>query len=257
MSNPADPWKPTPPEQPPTPEPEPRRPLLWLLFIAAIIGIVIAMARAFPEAVRTPDDWGSVIYSLGVVALVSAGLFRIRGRLQVMRHLRHAAIWAAIVAVLALGFAYADELEGVSQRVRIAFSGGAPVATAERELVIPRDETGSFVVVAQVNGERVRFLVDTGATETVLSPDDARRLGVDPDALNYDRQSETANGLGYGASHVAERLEVGAIRFDGFPMVVNKAPMSTSLLGMSFLDRLESYEVRGRTLTLKWRDGAG
>jgi len=256
MPNPDDPWKPTPPDQPPAPESDRGRPVLWLLFIAAIIGIVIAMARAFPEAVRTPDDWSYVIYGLGMVVLVTSGLFRIRSRLQVAQHLRHAAIWAGIVAVLALGFAYADELEGVSNRVRIAFSGGAPVATAERELVIPRDETGSFVIVAQVNGQRVRFLVDTGATETVLSPDDARRLGVDPDALRYDRQSETANGMGYGATHVVERLEVGAIRFDAFPMVVNKAPMSTSLLGMSFLDRLESYEVRGRTLTLKWRSEA-
>lgn len=244
MSNPDGPWKPDPPEQPQAPAPEPGRPVLWLLFIAAIVGIVIAMARAFPEAVRTPDDWSSVIYGLGLVVLVSSGLFRIRDRLQVMQHLRYAAIWAAIVAVLALGFAYADEVEGVTHRVRIAFSGGAPVATGERELVVPRDETGSFVIVAQVDGQRVRFLVATGATETVFSPDDARRLGVDPDALRYDRQSETANGLGYGASHVVERLEVGAIRFDAFPMVVNKAPMSTSLLGMSFLDRLESYEVR-------------
>ena len=86
MSNPDGPWKPEQPDQPPAPAPEPGRPVLWLLFIAAMIGIVIAMARAFPEAVRTPDDWGSVIYSLGVVVLVSAGLFRIRSRLQIAQH---------------------------------------------------------------------------------------------------------------------------------------------------------------------------
>ncbi|ALL12019.1 hypothetical protein [Caulobacter henricii] len=112
------------PEDPPEPEEERDRPVLWLIFIAAIIGIVIAMTRAFPEAVRTPEDWSSVIYSLGLLVLVSSGLFSFRDRLQLAQHLRHAAIWGAIVAVLALGFAYADDLEGVSNRVRVAFSGG-------------------------------------------------------------------------------------------------------------------------------------
>ncbi|OYX92465.1 MAG: hypothetical protein B7Y78_10245, partial [Caulobacter sp. 35-67-4] len=79
----------TPEQPPPPPAPERGRPVLWLLFVAAIIGIVIAMARAFPEAVRTPDDWSYVIYGLGMVVLVTSGLSRIRGRLQVMQHLRY------------------------------------------------------------------------------------------------------------------------------------------------------------------------
>jgi aspartyl protease family protein len=254
MADDKSPWVSREPDPPSNPEPSRGRPVLWLMFIAAVVGVVIAMVRAFPEAVRTPDDWTDIAYGLGMVVLVTAGLSRIR-RGAIVQHLRYAAIWAVIVAVIALGFAYRVEVKAVGDRLRIAFSGGSPVAASEREVVIPRDESGHYVVVAKVNGQRVLFMVDTGATDTVLSPDDARRIGVDVDALRFDREAETANGVGYGAHYAAEALEVGALRLDGFKMVVNKAPMSTSLLGMSFLNRLDSFEFGRETLTLKWRDG--
>lgn len=257
MSNEGGPWKgdgsrpgPAPAS---APAPEPGRPWLWLVLVAALAGIVVALIRAFPEAVRTPDDWTSVAYGVGVVVLVCSGVARVK-RHQIGQHLRHAAIWAAIVAVVALVFAYRQDLGAVPRDLRIAFSGGSPVATGEREMIIPQDESGAFVVIAKVNGERVRFLVDTGATDTVLSPEDASRLGLDVEALSYDRAAMTANGLGYGAAYAAERLEVGEIRIDDFPMTVNKAPMGVSLLGMSFLNRLESFEAGRGRLTLKWRE---
>jgi len=191
-----------------------------------------------------------------MVLVVTAGISRIR-RDAIAQHLRYATIWAAIVAAVALGFAYRAELKDVADHLKIAFSGGSPVATGEHEMVIPQDESGAYVVIAKVNGQRVLFMVDTGATDTVLSPDDARRLGVNMETLRFDREAETANGLGYGAHYAADTLQVGAIRFDDFKMTINKAPMSTSLLGMSFLSRLESFEFGRGKLTLKWRDGTG
>jgi aspartyl protease family protein len=101
----------------------------------------------------------------------------------------------------------------------------------------------------------VRFIVDTGATGVVLSPDDARRIGVDMAGLRYTEVAETANGIGYGAPLTADRLEVGPIAMSDFKMSVNQAPMSASLLGMSFLRRLESFRVEDHKLVLRWRDG--
>lgn len=258
MSNEEGPWggQGAPPAATPDPEPARGRSWLWPLFIAAVVGIVIAMARAFPESVRKPEDWTDVAYGLGMVLVVTAGISRIR-RDAIAQHLRYAAIWAGIVAVVALGFAYRAEFKDVSDHLKIAFSGGSPVATGEHEMVISQDESGAYVVIAKVNGQRVLFMVDTGATDTVLSPDDARRLGVNLEALRFDREAETANGLGYGAHYAADSLQVGAISFDDFKMTINKTPMSTSLLGMSFLSRLESFEFGRGKLTLKWRDGTG
>jgi aspartyl protease family protein len=254
MSNEEGPWGASNVQPEPASDPEPARgrPWLWLIFAAAVVGLVIALTRAFPEAVRTSDDWTDVAYRVGLVLVVTAGVSRIpRG--AIVQHLRYAAIWMAIVAVLALGLAYRAEFTDVGNHLKIAFSGRNAVATGERELVIPQDAGGAYVVVAKVNGQRVVFMVDTGATDTVLSPDDARRLGVDVDRLHFDRVAETANGLGYGAHYAAQSLEVGAIRLDDFKMTINKAPMSTSLLGMSFLNQLESFEFGRGKLTLKWR----
>ncbi|WP_293902733.1 TIGR02281 family clan AA aspartic protease [Phenylobacterium sp.] len=254
MSNGRGPWDIEPPK--PAPAPMRRRPWLWLLFVVALGGIVAALARAFPEALRTRDDWASVGYSAGVLILLASGLARFR-REAVGRYLRHAAIWVAIVAVLALGLAYREELAGVPQRLRLAFSPGAPVTTGDHELVIPQNDQGGFVVVGKVNGQRVRFVVDTGATDTVLSPDDARRLGIPVDSLAYESEAETANGTGYGAPYAVQSLEIGPIAMGDFKLTINKAPISSSLLGLSFLNRLESFEFRGRKLILKWRDAGG
>jgi len=155
--------------------------------------------------------------------------------------------------VLVLGVAYRAELAGVVQKVRVEFSSAYPVSTGPRELVVNQDESGSFVVMGHVNGQPVQFLVDTGASDVVLSPDDARRLGIDLAALKFDQPTDTANGLGYGAQTVIDSLAVGDIRFEAVPVMINQTPMAHSLLGMTFLRRLESFHVQGTKLYLKAR----
>jgi aspartyl protease family protein len=228
---------------------------LWILFLVALVGIILALTRAFPDSIRGRDGWADVAYFAGLLVLLSAGALRARpGRWA--QHLRHAAVWAAVVAVLAVGFAYRDVFAAAPQRLKLAFSDGEPVVGPDRELIVPQDESGAFVVVGRVNGQRVRFLVDTGASDTVLSPEDARRLGIDVGALRYDHQAESANGLVGGARFTADSLQVGPIRLQGFPMYVNQAPMHGSLLGLSFLNRLAAFEVRDHKLILKWRESA-
>ena len=127
------------------------------------------------------------------------------------------------------------------------------MATGARELVVSQDPDGGFYLMGQVNGQIVRFLVDTGASDIVLSAADAERVGIETSRLSFDHPSETANGVGYAAPSTVESLAVGSIRFDGVPVLVNQAPMSSSLLGMSFLKRLESFRVSGRKLYLTRR----
>lgn len=254
MSDDQGPWSRAASAPPPIPPAAPRTGLWVLLLVVGLVGLVIALARALPGAVRGPDDWASVGYDVALAALISAGVLR-AGRGAWRRRLRHAAIWAVIVAALALGFAYRDIFTGAARRLQVAFSPGALVATGDHELTIPQDAGGAFMVLAKVDGQPVRFMVDTGASDTVLSPDDARRLGVNLDTLTYDRGAETANGVGHGAAYAAQTFELGPIRLDNVRMTINQAPLSTSLLGMSALGRLDSFEVRGGKLILRWRDG--
>lgn len=217
---------------------------------------MLALTRIFPEAMRTQDDWSNVAYFSALLVVVTAGALRaVQGGL--VRHLRHAAIWVALAAVAALGFAYREELAGVPRHLQLAFSTGRAVTVGDHELEIPQDDQGAFEVIGRVDGQPVRFLIDTGASDTVLSPADARRLGIDPGKLRYDEEAETANGRGYAAPYVVRRLEVGPIALENFRVAINQAPMNGSLLGLSFLNRLASFEIHGRKLFLKWRDGAG
>jgi clan AA aspartic protease (TIGR02281 family) len=120
------------------------------------------------------------------------------------------------------------------------------------ELVIRAWPRGHFVVDAEVEGTPLTFLVDTGASDVVLSPDDARRLGLEPRTLDYSREYQTANGVVRAAPVTLRELRLGQLQLYDLDASVNERPLPMSLLGMSFLDRLQSYEVTDGRLVLRW-----
>ncbi|HYJ36906.1 MAG TPA: TIGR02281 family clan AA aspartic protease, partial [Rhizomicrobium sp.] len=120
------------------------------------------------------------------------------------------------------------------------------------ELTVSEGQGGHFLVYGTINGARIAFLIDTGATDIVLAPEDAKRLGIDLDRLSFDRPFGSANGIGYGAKAVVASLGVGPIQFSDVEVSINKSAMGTSLLGMAFLKRLKSYSVSGGKLILRW-----
>ncbi|HPA37434.1 MAG TPA: TIGR02281 family clan AA aspartic protease [Phenylobacterium sp.] len=225
---------------------------LWIGLVTAICAMVFGLAAAYPGAVSTDEDWMWAIRGLGFAVLLSAALLR-AGPIAWRQALRHITIWGALVVGLLMGYAYRGELQDMGQKVLAEVSGGRPVTTRTSELVVTADEGGGFMVVGQLDGKPVRFLVDTGASDIVLSPADAERLGYDPKTLKFDRPSETANGIGYGAEVMADNVSVGPIRFDKVPVSINQAPMRQSLLGMSFLNRLEGVRIEGDKLYLKYK----
>jgi len=120
-------------------------------------------------------------------------------------------------------------------------------------MVFAQDRGGDFLVIGSANETPVKFLVDTGASDIVLSPSDAERAGIDIARLKFDRTFETANGEGRGAAFTLDELQIGNMKLFNVPVSVNRATMQTSLLGMAFLSRMKSFEFRGRKLTLRWR----
>ena len=250
MTDDNSPWVGTSPRR--QPQLPPRTPWVWLAVIAVVMGGLWLLSRAFPGRVASGDDRIQLLRLVVILVIVSAWLSRMR-RGDWARTARYAAIWIGVFAVGLGAYAFRDSFGGVGDRLKSEFSGSYPVAASgDRRLVVAEADGGGFLVTGAVNGQAVQFLVDTGSTDTVLSPADAQRLGIDIGALSYSRHAETANGVGSGAPYTAERLEVGAIRIDNMPMVVNQAPLSVSLLGMSFLQRLRSYQVRGHRLYLTW-----
>ncbi len=114
-----------------------------------------------------------------------------------------------------------------------------------------REEDGLFYVSARINGEVVRLIVDTGASFTVLSPEDARRIGVDPARITFAESADTAAGASPMARIVLANLEIGQNVAAGVPAMVASGPLRTSLLGQNVLTRLGSVTIEGDRMTLR------
>ncbi len=124
------------------------------------------------------------------------------------------------------------------------------VSGADR-IELPRHVDGHYYLIAQVNGEAIHFVVDTGATDIVLTKDDARLAGLDPDKLAFTGSALTANGEVTTASVRLDTVEIGPIRDTGVHAVVNGGELDQSLLGMSYLQRYSSVEISGGKLILR------
>lgn len=120
------------------------------------------------------------------------------------------------------------------------------------ETVLEPDRQGHYWVEAVLDGEPVTFIVDTGASDVILAPADAKKLGIRTGGLRFDRRYQTANGEITGAVVRLRELRIGQQSVYGLDAVVVDAPLRVSLLGMDFLRRLDGFEVRGGRLVLRW-----
>lgn len=166
------------------------------------------------------------------------------------RALGAAAIWAAIIVGLTGVYAYRFEVSGIADRVMAELFPGEPQIGQSGEVIVNRRIGGEFVVPAKVDGVRVAFLFDTGASTVVLRDQDAKRIGVDPASLDYSVSVVTANGAATAAPTRIAEIAIGPIVMRNVSaLVVRPGALSESLLGMSFLERLQSYTVeRGRLI---------
>lgn len=127
----------------------------------------------------------------------------------------------------------------------------APSAPKFREAQIRRASDGYFWARAAVNGTDMKFLVDTGASTTALTYDDAKRLDLDPDSLDFKWKISTAGGETRGASVLLESIRVGDVEIRNVEAMVLGEELEQSLLGMSFLGELYSYEFQDRSLIIR------
>jgi aspartyl protease family protein len=198
-------------------------------------------------------------------ALEAAGLLGIGGLSLLMaasivegfaRHwtygVQSIAVSGGVLIALLVTYASRDELQAVLDRAIGDIAVGRTVVTPEGEVVAARRMDGSFLVRGEVNGRETRFIFDTGASTVVLRAENAASLGIDPERLNYSIPVSTANGAALAAPVVIESLTVGTITERNVrALVARTGVLHANLLGMSFLERLGSYEVRGNRLILR------
>ncbi|MBN8967414.1 MAG: TIGR02281 family clan AA aspartic protease [Rhizobiales bacterium] len=120
-----------------------------------------------------------------------------------------------------------------------------------RAVEISRTHNGEFALRAKINGVPAPMVIDTGATSVVLTYETAKAAGLPLELVSYDVDVETAGGRVRAARLTLDRLAIGKLVELSVPaLVVPKGRMKSNLLGMSFLNRLESWEVRPEKLVL-------
>ncbi|WP_441235248.1 TIGR02281 family clan AA aspartic protease [Bradyrhizobium sp. 930_D9_N1_4] len=142
-----------------------------------------------------------------------------------------------------------DQIVRASNKVSHMFRG--PAATPAPAVQIPRGQGGEFALRAKINGVTAPMVIDTGATSVVLTWETAKAIGLPVEMLEYNVDLETAGGHTKAARLTLDRLSVGHLVEKSVPaLVMQRGQMKTNLLGMSFLDRLESWGVRSDKLML-------
>ena len=222
----------------------------WLLiFLGAVVALVFVLEQAFPGTLDDPDARMELIYRIGWLALIGSSVLAF-ARANPRSALRYGAIWVVIFLGVSGLYAFKNDAAFIGQRLMGALSPTQGVAHDDGTISFDAGPDGHFHIQAQVNGGRVTFMVDTGASDVVLAPNDARRVGIDPATLKFDQLAETANGTVSGAAIRLDSLVVGSIEMNRLPATVNGADMSESLLGMEFLNRLHGWRVENGVLTL-------
>ena len=164
--------------------------------------------------------------------------------------------FVSLAAAMMIGLAgTSDPSDGTSDRVSSRTSSGMASAVAdslaEAGVSIARSRDGHFWIDAEVNGRQIRFLVDTGASDVVLTREDADSLGILLQPQDYSLVYRTASGTTRAAPVQLDYVSFGTLHLWNVEAAVNQSNMDVSLLGQSFLSRLSGFEVSGNILTLR------
>ena len=225
---------------------------LRIIGLLVVIAGLIVLVAPHGGAVTGLDDRDqlSLVYKLALLILVGSVVLRVfRDRFGAA--IQAALMWVVIALVLVAGYTYRFELRDAGDRVMAELVPGRAAARG-RTVEVARAGGGEFQITTEVNGARVPMVLDTGASSVMLTRDAAIAAGLPVEMIKYTVNIETANGRAHAAAAIIDRIAVGGIVERAVPaLIAQPGTLRTSLLGLSFLSRLQSYEVRGDKVVMR------
>jgi aspartyl protease family protein len=167
----------------------------------------------------------------------------VKGRGRVREMLRHAASWVLIFVCALIGAGLWVDSRDTGRPQHSVFA-------EEGRIEVPRGRDGHYHLTLQINGVSVPMVVDTGASDLVLSRADAERIGLNDADLVFAGRANTANGPVTTAHVRLDQVRLGGIEDQFVPAIVNGGEMQKSLLGMSYLSRFSRIEIAENRLIL-------
>jgi len=227
-----------------------------LIFVGALAALLTTPA-ATPILGLSHSAFAGLAMGLALLCFgLANGGFRVRfGGL--LRILASAAAWTLIIVALVGLYTYRADFGDVAASWLDGLNTPEPVVGQGGEVVIKGRSGSEFFVAARVDDRPVRFVLDTGASSVVLTAEDAQRIGLDFRQLDFSAPVATANGSAMAAPVRLARIAVGPIVIANVRALVTRpGAMRESLLGMTFLDRLDSFTVERGKLTLRAKKGS-
>jgi len=229
----------------------------WVaLFILALAAMLLISNESGMVAGLDSNIFGYVALLVALAVFVGGGMLgSYRGRAGAM--MRDAVTWLALGLGLVTLYAYKEELMPIAARVVGELLPGSAMTVEQStggltEVRIRKRLDGHFTATVKVNGKSISMIVDTGASTIVLRPEDAKKAGIDVSRLTYRVPVLTANGRTIAARVRLDEVAIGPLdRKKVDALVAQPGALTQSLLGMSFLSRLRSYEFSGDFLTLR------
>lgn len=191
----------------------------------------------------TGDDTAQLIY-LVLLGCVIGGYFFMSGRAKLGENARAAALWGFIFIGVIVAY-------GLWSDVKDTVLPSQAVVSEQGVVETQRRPDGHFYLTLEVGGVPVEFVVDTGATDVVLSTQDAQRVGIDTETLLFTGRARTANGEVRTALVRLEDVTIGGFDEGNLRASVNEGELFSSLLGMSYLQRFSRVEIAGNRLRLE------
>jgi aspartyl protease family protein len=229
-----------------------RSKLFWLLLLGLGLSLVVLVAKHDSRTIMglSTDDFASLTVKI-VFLVFLGGAVLMFFRENFMQAMQAAVFWVVVGLLLVVAYTYRFELKDVSERVLAELVPGRAASRGARTIEIARSAR-DFSLSTQVNGAPVSMVLDTGASSVVLTQEAAKAAGLPLEVLSYNVTVDTANGRTRAAAVTLDRIGVGGIVERSVPaLIAQPGQLRTSLLGMSFLNRLESWEVRGDKLIMR------
>lgn len=195
------------------------------------------------------EDGPSLIWGVVCILLLLSSLAA--RRLPLGYVAKAAFAWIAIFAALFAIFSFRFEFMAVWERVKADISGTASQSVSGTEITIRRQDDGHYWLLVDVNGKPVRFMIDSGATTTAVNASTARETGIQVDADGYPVFLNTANGSVAAQRGIIQSLKIGTHEIGQHNVVVSESFGDTNVLGMNFLDSMQSWKVEANVMTLK------
>jgi aspartyl protease family protein len=229
----------------------------WIaIFVLALAAMLLVSNESGTIANLDADTFGYVALGVALLVFIGGGvLLRYRGHAGAM--FRDAVTWIALGLALVTLYSYRDVLLPMAGRLAGELLPGSAMVVEESpggpvEVKIRKRLDGHFIAKAEINGTPITMIVDTGASTIVLRPEDAKKVGINLNKLSYTVPVLTANGRTVAARVRLDTVAIGPLaRDDVDALVAEPKALTESLLGMSFLSRLRSYEFSGDFLRLR------